>query len=147
MIGADWRGILIGGLVPALLYGIAGTLQKAAQRTGTGIGPYLICIGLSVVAVGAAATVATGVRTLTGRGAGLSLGMGLAWGLGTWAVALGLSRYAVPVAKLAPLYNANTLVVVLLGLLLFAEYREVSLLRLALGVLLVVAGTTVVARA
>lgn len=147
MTSTDWRGILIGGLVPALLYGFAGILQKAAQRTGAGIGPYLICIGLSVVGVGAAATAATGVRAISGRGVGLSFGMGLAWGLGTWAVALGLSRYAMPVAKLAPLYNANTVVVVLLGLLLFAEYRDVSLPRLLLGVLLVVVGATVVARA
>jgi uncharacterized membrane protein len=86
-------------------------------------------------------------RAITGKGAGLASAMGLAWGLGTWLVALGLSRYAVPVAKLAPLYNANTVVVVLLGLLLFAEYREVSLLRLTVGVLLVVTGTTFVARA
>jgi hypothetical protein len=142
-----WRGIVIGGLLPALLYGIAGTLQKASQRTGAGMGPYLICIGLSVVGVGAAATCLDHARSISTRGAWLAAGMGLAWGLGTWAVALGLSRYAVPVAKLAPLYNANTVVVVVLGLLLFAEYREVSLPRLAAGVVLVVLGTTIVSRA
>ena len=143
----EWRGVVIGGLLPAVLYGVAGTLQKASQRTGAGIGPYLICIGLSVVGVGALATWVNTERAITGKGAWLAAGMGLAWGLGTWLVALGLSRYAVPVAKLAPLYNSNTVVVVLLGLLLFAEYREVSIGRLAVGVVLVVSGATVVARA
>lgn len=143
----EWRGIVIGGLLPAVLYGVAGALQKASQRTGAGIGPYLICIGLSVVGVGAAATWMNTERAISSKGAWLAAGMGLAWGLGTWLVALGLTRYAVPVAKLAPLYNANTVVVVLLGLLLFAEHREVSLLRLTVGVLLVVSGATVVARA
>lgn len=143
----EWRGVVIGGLLPALLYGVAGVLQKASQRTGAGIGPYLICIGLSVVGVGAAATWVDSGRSISGKGAGLAMGMGLAWGVGTWLVALGLSRYAVPVAKLAPLYNANTVVVVLLGMLLFAEYREVSVPRLLLGVLLVVSGATVAARA
>ena len=143
----EWRGVVIGGLLPAVLYGIAGVLQKASQRTGAGIGPYLICIGVAVVGVGAAATAVTTARGITGKGAWLAAGMGLAWGVGTWLVAVGLSRYAVPVAKLAPLYNANTVVVVLLGILLFAEHREVSILRLAIGVLLVVSGATVVARA
>jgi transporter family protein len=143
----EWRGIVIGGLLPAVLYGVAGVLQKASQRAGAGLGPYLICIGLAVVGVGAAATVVTGERGITSKGAWLAAGMGLAWGVGTWLVALGLTRYAVPVARLAPLYNANTVVVVLLGLLMFAEYREVSLARLTIGVALVVGGTTVVARA
>ncbi len=143
----EWRGVVIGGLLPAVLYGVAGVLQKASQRTGAGIGPYLICIGLSVVGVGAAVTWLSAERAITSRGAWLAAGMGLAWGVGTWLVAVGLSRYAVPVAKLAPLYNANTVVVVLLGLLLFAEHREVSLLRLAIGVVLVVGGATVAARA
>jgi uncharacterized membrane protein len=143
----EWRGLVIGGLLPALLYGVAGVLQKASQRTGAGIGPYLICIGLSVVGVGAVATWANAERGISSKGAWLAAAMGLAWGLGTWLVALGLSRYAVPVSKLAPLYNANTVVVVLLGMLLFAEQRELSLGRLAVGVLLVVSGATVVARA
>ncbi len=69
----EWRGVVIGGLLPAVLYGIAGALQKASQRTGAGIGPYLICIGLAVVGVGAAATAVTYVSPHTTRHGRLAL--------------------------------------------------------------------------
>lgn len=36
---------LIGGLLPATLFGISGVLQKSAARAGIGTGPYLIAIG------------------------------------------------------------------------------------------------------
>ena len=143
----EWRGIVIGGLLPAVLYGVAGRAAEgvATHRRRDRSLPDLHRPERGRRRRGGNLGALRARDHRQGRLAGRR--MGLAWGLGTWLVALGLSRYAVPVAKLAPLYNANTVVVVLLGLLLFAEYREVSLLRLAIGVLLVVTGATVVARA
>lgn len=53
---------------------------------------------------------------------------------------MALIRYDAAVSQLAPLYNMNTLVAVLLGLLVFAEFRDVQVLRLAAGALLIVLG-------
>ena len=43
-------------------------------------------------------------------------------------------------SKLAPLYNMNTLVVVLLALVVYAEWRDVHLAKLLAGAALVVLG-------
>ena len=143
----DMRGIVVGGFLPAVLYGTAGILQKAAQRAGAGLGPYLLCVGAGVITVGAVATWCHPDRGLPARAAGFAVAMGVAWGAGTWLVALALSRYAVPIAKLAPLYNLNTVIVVLFGLVLFLENRDVAVGRLISGTVLVVLGATFVARA
>jgi hypothetical protein len=143
------KGLVIGGLLPALMYGLAGFLQKATTRlgAGNGLGPYLLCIGLGVLAAGAAVTLGgpTGARTISSKAALLSGLVGVAWAAGTCLVAVGLSRYAAPLAKVVPLYNMNTLVVVVLALVIFAEYRDVAVSKLLAGSLLIVAGGSLVA--
>ena len=65
-------------------------------------------------------------------------------GIGAGLVALAVVRFAAPISKLAPLYNTNTLVTVLLGLWLYAEWQEVNTAKLLLGSALVVTGTVLV---
>lgn len=141
------KGLLVGGALPALAFGLAGLLQKSASRTSPGMGPYLLCIGAGVLLVGALYTLATPNRAIA-TGSGLqAVGIGLFWGLGMVMVGLGIGHYAVPLSKLAPLYNMNTLVVVLLALVIFAEARDVAVPRLLLGTVLILSGGLVVARA
>jgi uncharacterized membrane protein len=62
-------------------------------------------------------------------------------------VELAIARYGTPLAKLAPLYNMNTLVVVILALLFFAEARDVAVPKLITGAVMIVIGGMLVARA
>lgn len=142
-----WKGLLVGGIVPALLFGITGTLQKVYGRAGGGTGWYLPLVGLGVAVTGLVALPLLGERALTARAGGVALGIGISWGLGMIAVVVGLERFGAPLSKLAPLYNLNTLVVVLLALVLFAESREVNVPRLLGGAALIMAGAALVARA
>jgi uncharacterized membrane protein len=90
---------------------------------------------------------------LTGRNAvtpaaGLSgIATGLVWSLGTGLVLLALGRFGASVSQLAPLYNTNTLVVVLLGMLIFSEWKQVHPVPLVIGAGLIVLGAALVARA
>jgi hypothetical protein len=142
-----WKGLLVGGLLPALLFGITGVLQKAYGRAGGGSAWYLLLVGLGVTATGLAAMGFMGDRTLTTRASLVALGIGLSWGLGMIAVVLGLDRYGAPLSKLAPLYNLNTLVVVVLALVFYAESRDVNTMKLLGGASLILVGAAVVARA
>lgn len=142
-----WKGLLVGGLLPALLFGITGILQKFYGRAGGGTGWYLPLVGLGVAATGLVALPFLGERAMTVRAGGVALGIGVSWGLGMIAVVLGLERFGAPLSKLAPLYNLNTLVVVLLALVLFTEGRDVNVPRLLAGAALIVAGGALVARA
>ena len=142
-----WKGLLVGGFLPALLFGVTGVLQKAYGRAGGGPGWYLLIVGLGAAATGLVAVPFMGDRALNMRAGIVALGIGLSWGLGMLAVALGLNRYGAPLSKLAPLYNLNTLIVVLLALAIYAESREVNLARLLTGTSLILLGGALVSRA
>lgn len=47
-------GIVIGGLVPALLFGISGICQKFSNQHGISTGVYVLSVGIGVVLVGVA---------------------------------------------------------------------------------------------
>ncbi|MFH1277982.1 MAG: hypothetical protein ABIK65_06365 [Candidatus Eisenbacteria bacterium] len=140
-------GLLIGGALPALLFGMTGILQKTSTRAGVGVGPYLVLVGLGVVLTGFVFGGVLPDRTLSARSGLFATLVGVTWGFGMGFVAIGLARYGAPLSKLVPLYNMNTLIVALLALVLFAEWREVNGLRLFFGAALVVIGGLLVARA
>ena len=140
-------GLVIGGIVPALLYGVSNIFQKVSTNAGIGIGIYLFIVGISVSLVGSAFYLAVPDRTINIRsalGAGM---MGLLWGVGAGAVSYSLLRYQAPLGKLVPLYNMNTLVAVLLALWIFSEWKEVNLPQLLAGSILIIFGGVLVARA
>ena len=144
---AQIKGMLVGGLLPALLFGLAGVLQKAVSRTGGGGGPYLIFVGAGVLVCGVAATALGPDRSWNWRSGMLAGTIGLSWSLGMLLVLVAMVKFRAPLAKLAPLYNMNPLIVSVLALVLFAEAREVAVVRLLAGAVLIVAGGILVARA
>lgn len=140
-------GIIIGGILPALLFGVSGVLQKASMQAGIGIGPYLLCIAVGVFGTGAVFSGLTSERLVSPTSGAYALLIGVVWSLSMGLVALALNTYQAPLAKLAPLYNMNTLVVVLIALVVFAEWKEVSSLKLLIGTILIIIGGTLVANA
>lgn len=62
-------------------------------------------------------------------------------------VAIAYSRFKMPVSKLVPLFNTNTLVAVVLGLLIFNEWKTINSPKLIIGAILVVIGGTLVTNA
>jgi uncharacterized membrane protein len=143
----NFKGLLVGGLLPALLFGAAGLLQKVYGRTEAGNGPYLLLIGVGVLLCGGIYAAFSTDRTLTPVASLAAVMIGAFWALGMLCVLLGLLRYGAPLAQLAPLYNMNTLVVTLLALVIFAENRDVNVVRLLSGTMLIVVGGVLVARA
>lgn len=78
------------------------------------------------------------------RAATTALSSGIVWGIGMFSVIYALSRLAAPVASLVPLYNTNTLVAVLLGIVLLKERPQRKLLVI-LGAVSIVLGASLVA--
>ena len=108
-------GIVIGGLVPALVFGAFGLMQKQCMRAGLGVGPFFVVVGATVTAVGLASARWAPYGALTPAAALWGLGYGLLWSLGISLILLAVDRLQGSISQLAPLYNANTLVTVLLG--------------------------------
>jgi drug/metabolite transporter (DMT)-like permease len=140
-------GIIIGGLLPAILYGLSGVFTKASTRAGIGLGIYLMIIGCTVMLVGTVIFLFIPDKTASLRSALHAGGVGLTWGLGTGLVAIAMSKYALPLSKAVPLFNMNTLVVVILALWIFSEWQQVRVSQLLIGAIFIVIGGVLVARA
>jgi hypothetical protein len=140
-------GLLIGGFLPAILFGICGALPKVINRDVIGVGPYLMGLGLSIFIMGALVAGISGNFAFTTRSAGYIFLFGVFWAGAMAAVAIALRRYGSPIGQLVSIYNMNTLVTVLIGLLVFAEWRNVNSTRLLASVVLIVGGGVLAAQA
>lgn len=139
--------ILLGGVLPAILLGIAGIFQKFSTNNGIGTGPFLIGVGLTTIVVGGVFMAVEKQAAISGQSAAFTLLYGLVWAASTGFIAIALSRFGGQISQLVPLYNMNTLVAVLLGLLIFAEWRTVDPRKLAVAAILIVAGGVLASRA
>ncbi|NET11132.1 MAG: hypothetical protein F6K09_13945 [Merismopedia sp. SIO2A8] len=144
-------GLVIGGILPAIFYGVSSAFAKASTNAGMPVGIHLFWIGLAISATGVLFSYNSPTSALSLipsiKGVAASSMLGILWGLGTGCVALGLIRYQAPLAKLVPLYNMNTLITVLLALILFAEWKDINGLQLFIGAGLIIAGGVLVSGA
>lgn len=139
-------GIVVGGLLPAVGYALFAIWTKFGTEAGIGTGPFLILVGIACAAVGGIFSWLLPF-TWNARSVTYSLAAGAVWAAGSGFVALALTRYGIPVSKLNPLYNTNTLITVVLGLVIFSEWKQVDTKQLLLGSVLILAGSLLVSRA
>jgi uncharacterized membrane protein len=132
--------LLLGGLLPAVLFGVSGVMQKACARAGIGTGPYLAITGLAVLAIGGLLTAIEQDVTVSRKSAAYTALFGGLWAAGIGCIAIALRHYGGQISQLVPLYNMNTLVAVFLGLVVLSEWREVHWGRLLLASLLIISG-------
>lgn len=132
--------LLLGGVLPAILFGISGVLQKTSNRAGIGTGPYLIVVGVAVLLIGLAFAAVQQDLTFNRASLAQTCVFGSLWALGTAAIASALGRYGGQISQLVPLYNMNTLVAVIAGLIVLSEWRTVHLPRLIMATFLTIAG-------
>ena len=139
---------LIAGILPAILFGVSGVLIKSSTQAGIGIPAYLVIVGLGSVVTGILFYFLyepdTNLSLKSGCYASL---VGVTGALGGSIIVIALSRFQVPLSKLVPLANMNTLIAVLLGLWLFAEWKTVSLPPLLLGAAFIILGGILVSNA
>ncbi len=74
----------------------------------------------------------------------LAAAMGTTWTLAIACMAYGMGVLKLPVSIIAPLTNSNALIAVLVGAVVFSEWRNLNLSLVALGTLLICAGATVI---
>ena len=137
---ANTLALLVGGLLPAILFGVSGVFQKTSAKAGIGTGPYLIVIGLVVVAVGVAVAVVQRDTTINWASAAHACAYGVLWAAGIACIAVAVGRFDGQISQLVPLYNMNTLVAVAVGLVVLSEWRNVQVGVLLLATVLTLAG-------
>lgn len=139
-------GILVGGIIPALFLGLVTVLMRSSIAAGASIPTFLAVIGTTIALVGWGSVVLTGQSSgLRVSGAvGWAVAMALAWSIAIACISYGFGVLKLPVSVVAPLTNANSLVAVAVGALVFGEWRSLHLPMTAGGTLLICLGATLV---
>ncbi len=137
-------GILVGGIIPALLFGISGICQKLSNQNGISTGAYVISVGIGVLLVGVFLCVKNSSQSANMASIIPAVAMGLCWGVGVLLVTTAITEYDTKLSVLAPLYNMNTLVTVVGALFIFSEWKDVSVVKLIIGSVLIIAGGVLV---
>lgn len=140
-------GIIIGGLIPAILFGVGNTMVKSANNAGISLGFLILCFAFGAFCVGVITLMAVPNYEFSLAGGLYAIIFGLCMGTGSVLVSIAIVRHGTPVSVLAPLYNMNTLVAVLLSMWIFAEWQAVKAPQLLVGAVFIVIGGALVARA
>lgn len=141
------RSFFLGGVLPTVFLGLGAVLMKLSMREGSSIANYLVSVGISVLTVGVAGTVAGSGWISQPRAIFFAASMGLVWAGAIGSMAYGVSTLNIPLSILAPLTNANALVAVALSAIIFGEWQSLNLLRVISGTVLIVVGAGVVSTA
>jgi uncharacterized membrane protein len=140
-----YLAILAGGLLPALGLGIAGLFQKlASQSTGTGV--FLIVTGLATCFIGSLFLLTERDLTFSSPGLACAFLFGICWALSSGLISFTLRRLGGSLSQLVPIYNTNTLVAVLAGLILLGEWKTVHPIRITLASIFIIIGGVLATR-
>lgn len=137
--------LLLGGFLPALIYGGSAIFQKMSTSLGISLSAYLVATGIGVVIVGVGFSLFENSFAFSIKSGFYAAAFGLTWGIATALVAYTLLNYEISISQLVPLYNMNTLVAVILALIIFSEWKDLDMIKLLSGSALIVAGAVLVA--
>ncbi|WP_064682382.1 EamA family transporter [Rhizobium bangladeshense] len=139
--------IIVGGVLPAIFWGITAIFQKQSAVAATGSAIYLIAFGTACALAGLIAALTGRPAPWTAEGLGFAATAGACFAVGTGLISFALFTYGVPVSKLAPIWSCNVLVTLAIGALFLGEAAEVDTLKLVAGTLLILSGALLVSSA
>ncbi len=140
-------GLLIGGFIPALLFAAANLLIKGGSEAGGSLSLFLIFYSLGTLVVAGVAYFLTPDFSVTTKAVLLSFATGACAAAGTAAISYAVLKYGASMSVLIPVFNLNTLLGVVIGLWIFAEWKNVKIPDLLIGTVLIVVGTFFVSKA
>lgn len=142
---SKYTALMLGGVLPALIYGGSALFQKISTGLGISLSAYLVATGIGVAMVGVGFYIFDHSFTFSIKSGFYAFVFGLTWGIASGLVAYTLINFEVPISQLVPLYNMNTLVAVILALVIFSEWKDLHAIKLLSGSALIVAGAILVA--
>ena len=137
--------VVIGGILPAILWGVTAIIQKLSAQQGAPPGHYLAAFGAVICASGLLYSSLTRGATIQGPGIALAALAGVTFSFGTGLISFALWKFGTPISRLAPVLSGNVLVTVLIGMTFLHE--TLPPLRLIGGTVLIVGGVILVSLA
>ena len=127
------------GIIAAICFGVNTILYKIASQKGNfspAFGSLVFGIGILIAFL--VYFFAKPSLQFEWKSTTLAIIAGIIWAIGFLAIAIAISQKG-EVAKLAPLYNANTIIAVVLGIVLLKEVPDMSQMwRVVAGAVMIV---------
>lgn len=136
---------IIYGLIAAFFFALNTIIYKVAQQKGN-FSPYygILMFGIGAMIVSVIFFLFKPSFQFDWKSGGLAIIAGAVWAVGMVMVAIALSQKA-DVARLAPIYNVNTILAVLMAIIFLKEIPDVSqMFRVIVGAVLIVIGSVLV---
>jgi len=133
------------GIIASFFFALNTIIYKIAYQKGN-FSPYYgtFIFGLGVVFIFGVFLLFKPSFDFEWKSSSIALIAGITWGLGFLAVAVAIAQKA-DIARLAPIYNTNTLLAVLLGIIFLKEIPNASqIFRVIAGAVLIVIGSILV---
>lgn len=133
------------GIIAAISFGINSVIYKIASQKGNFSAAYgSLIFGMGIMAVFLAYYFMKPGFAFEWKSSFLLVIAGIVWAIGFLAVAISISKGG-EIAKLAPLFNSNTIIAVFLGIVLLKEVPDASQIwRIVTGTIMIVAGAALV---
>ncbi len=136
---------IVYGLIASVFFGLSTFVYKVAQQKGN-FSPYYgtFVLGIGIVLIFGIFFLFNSSAKFEMKSSGLVLGAGILWACGFLAVAIAISQKA-DISRLTPVFNTNTLVTVVLGIIFLHEVPDISqMFRVIAGAVLVIVGAVLV---
>lgn len=142
-----WAILVIGGVIPAICWGVTAIFQKQSAASGLHPMQYIALFGIVLTIVGVIGTLLARDVTWPRAGVVNALLAGTTFAVASLFLSYALWRYGAPISRIAPILSGNVLVTVAIGALLLGEGAQLNIPILGLGTLLIVGGAILVSNA
>ena len=136
---------IVYGIIASVFFALNTIIYKVAQQKGN-FSPFYgsFIFGLGIVLIFGLFLLFKPSFEFEWKSSSLALIAGMVWAFGFLAVAVALAQKA-DVARLAPIYNTNTILAVLIAIIFLKEIPDVSqIFRIISGAVLIVIGSVLV---
>lgn len=133
------------GIIAAIFFGINTVIFKVAiQKGNLNPGYASLAYGIGIMITLLIYYFANPSWQFEWKSTSMAVVAGMTWAVGALALAIALSQKG-NIAQLAPIYNTNTIIAVVLGIFLLKEIPNMSqMIRIVIGTVMIVAGAVLV---
>ncbi len=136
---------IVYGIIAAIFFGINTIILKIAIQKGNLNPAYAsLSFGIGIVITFLIYYFINPNWQFEWKSTSIAVFAGVTWAVGMLAVAIAISQKG-NVAQLAPVYNTNTIIAVILGIILLKEIPDMSqIIRIVIGAVMIVVGAVLV---
>jgi len=143
-MNSNYIGMILGGIIPAIIFGIGGIFVKASNQQGISFNYFTLLSGIGVIVISLLSFIVFKEKLINVKAGLNAFLVGATWACGVLLIAMAIAKYDIPISIISPLNCTACLFTVLLALLIFSEWKEINAIRLFIGTVLIIAGAMLV---